>query len=588
MKKYQALDLPLQTAVRYIKKGVIQLPEFQRDFKWSRKARLELLDSVQKGFPAGSLLLLEVAGKKSPFGIRPFAYVSRPGKPRFLVLDGQQRLATCYTAFLAERNDVFAIDLGKLFQATKGRSGVDVDFDTLIVSRRRPRILDELLYSKNLLPLPLITDADALRKCLGSYRDQLKKHRDTVRLAKFVDVPLFSYIDSFLQYEFPCVVLPRDLDLEAVCNVFTKINTTGLTLSAFDLCVATLYPQRINLRERLRQAQKNEQLLLSDVDGTNILQTIALLAGKPSKKAALPKNLSAAAVQSHWDDAVDSLVHVAQFLSQLGISEHASVPYDALIPALAAAFTETKNEHKGARRQELLHKRVAQWIYQTALAERYNEGTDVKQQDDFVAARRWFKGEGDSEPNFLSESPVWSDSVVYTGRSGARAKAFIAAMNERGPTDWMTRKKVGYRSGFQDINLHHIFPRQYLKNRKTPDREIERVLNLTILTSQTNNFMSDRPPSIYLRELIERVGKDSRLKKAEARKRVADLLEEHFISSEAFEALLKDDYDGFLHARARAVRSRLESRFGVSIGDTTGAVDAVEDEPDDEVESEVA
>jgi len=366
LKLYQPLDLSLQVAIRDIKKGQIQLPEFQRAFRWPRKARRELLDSIQKGFPVGSLLLLEVGGKRSPFGIRPFENVKTSARPRYLVLDGQQRLATCYTTFVAESQDVITVNVPALLEATKGRSGVDVDFSRILVTKKRPRILDELLYSKDLLPMPLVTDPNALRKLLATYRDRLQKRKETLRLAKFVDVSLFGYLDSFLQYEFPCVVLPKNLDLEAVCNVFTKINTTGLTLSAFDLCVATLYPDKINLREMLRQAQKDDKLLVADSDGTNVLQTVALLSGKLPKKAALPKNITAKDIRSKWGLAVSGLVEASDLLTRNGIWDYSSVPYDALVPALGAALVETRAKHPGALGKELLHSRVRRWLYQTA------------------------------------------------------------------------------------------------------------------------------------------------------------------------------------------------------------------------------
>ena len=43
--------------------GEIQLPQFQRDFKWKQKQITKLLSSIQAGYPAGSLLFLEIDPK---------------------------------------------------------------------------------------------------------------------------------------------------------------------------------------------------------------------------------------------------------------------------------------------------------------------------------------------------------------------------------------------------------------------------------------------------------------------------------------------------------------------------------------------
>uniref|UniRef100_UPI000ADA2D48 DUF262 domain-containing protein n=1 Tax=Nocardia vaccinii TaxID=1822 RepID=UPI000ADA2D48 len=42
---------------RRIKSGDILLPKFQREFVWNRKQVLELLDSVARDYPIGSVLL---------------------------------------------------------------------------------------------------------------------------------------------------------------------------------------------------------------------------------------------------------------------------------------------------------------------------------------------------------------------------------------------------------------------------------------------------------------------------------------------------------------------------------------------------
>ncbi len=37
--------------------GRLRVPEFQRNFRWTRKDVLNLFDSILKGYPIGSLLL---------------------------------------------------------------------------------------------------------------------------------------------------------------------------------------------------------------------------------------------------------------------------------------------------------------------------------------------------------------------------------------------------------------------------------------------------------------------------------------------------------------------------------------------------
>ena len=75
------------------------LPNFQRDFVWSKPAQRDLLASFVADIPIGSILLLQ--GKKGDFASRPLAFdevVTAAWECKFL-LDGQQRIASLKTAF---------------------------------------------------------------------------------------------------------------------------------------------------------------------------------------------------------------------------------------------------------------------------------------------------------------------------------------------------------------------------------------------------------------------------------------------------------------------------------------------------------
>ena len=84
-----------------ITSGDIRIPAFQRGWKWKQNQILELLDSIVKNYPIGSILLWNtidilnhtrnIAGYKIP--------ESAPDYPINYVLDGQQRLSSIYATF---------------------------------------------------------------------------------------------------------------------------------------------------------------------------------------------------------------------------------------------------------------------------------------------------------------------------------------------------------------------------------------------------------------------------------------------------------------------------------------------------------
>lgn len=92
--------------VEHGRQGKLCLPNFQRDFVWTRDAVADLLRSVLRGYFVGSLLLLLLrCDPDRP----PFAPVALRGdtpetvspRPEWLVLDGQQRLTSLLYALTA-------------------------------------------------------------------------------------------------------------------------------------------------------------------------------------------------------------------------------------------------------------------------------------------------------------------------------------------------------------------------------------------------------------------------------------------------------------------------------------------------------
>lgn len=73
----------------------IQLLETQRKYAWGKEQVCELIDSIYKGYPSGSILLWETDG---PPRVRGAAASKGPGRPAsgpsYLLLDGHQRLAS--------------------------------------------------------------------------------------------------------------------------------------------------------------------------------------------------------------------------------------------------------------------------------------------------------------------------------------------------------------------------------------------------------------------------------------------------------------------------------------------------------------
>src|SRR4030067_811743 len=91
--------LSFSALINDIEKGVIKIPQFQRDYIWSKRKACKLMDSVVKGYPIGTFIFWKT--KERLRSIRNVGGIELPEPPEgdFIqyVLDGQQRLTSLFT-----------------------------------------------------------------------------------------------------------------------------------------------------------------------------------------------------------------------------------------------------------------------------------------------------------------------------------------------------------------------------------------------------------------------------------------------------------------------------------------------------------
>ena len=80
----------------WTRSGDIQLPDFQREYKWEDERIRQLLVTVLRGHPMGAVMLLKTGNVQVRFKPRSIESVElSPGtEAKFLLLDGQQRLTS--------------------------------------------------------------------------------------------------------------------------------------------------------------------------------------------------------------------------------------------------------------------------------------------------------------------------------------------------------------------------------------------------------------------------------------------------------------------------------------------------------------
>ena len=480
-------------------------------------------------------------------------------KCEFMVLDGQQRLTSCYSA-LYNKGKSYFIDLNKLYELDKKGSD-DIDFEEIIIHKKYDAYPDHRL-KYNHMPLGFLRNRNNLRERLIPYKDSFRKDESKKDYLDFLELKLEKYLDSVIDYEFPVIILPKELALDAVCKVFQNINTTGLKLSAFDICVAKFTPQDIRLKQMITSAKNsdNVNIALKD-DETTILQAIALLSDKHPKKNKLADTLVKDDIDSWWNPAVSGLDYAIRTLDNFGCGcckNLSLLPYKPILPVIAALYVKSGYEDLAFLKQTDFEQKIKKYFYCSSLSARYTEGTDNKLYDDYHTIQKWMSGS--KEPPIISKGIQWNlgefMSLKTTG-SNAIVKTILCIFNANNPKDFYSNEDVGVGSNTPDCDKHHIFPtaKYSLYNEKL----INSIFNITFLVKDSNNHIKDKSTREYFQEILEvrKIGEDSG----------RAILKNHFINGQTYDAFIEERFEDFVKLRAEEIKEYLITNVGIRIHD---------------------
>jgi uncharacterized protein with ParB-like and HNH nuclease domain len=116
--------MKISTALEKIDEHQLFVPAFQREYVWKRDDAKQLIDSLIKQYPTGTMLTWETA--KPPELKGPHKYNEKQGAVRIL-LDGQQRITTLYMLVRGEINRGLTLPPGSargMPETTRATSGL--------------------------------------------------------------------------------------------------------------------------------------------------------------------------------------------------------------------------------------------------------------------------------------------------------------------------------------------------------------------------------------------------------------------------------------------------------------------------------
>lgn len=558
------IDNPsLLEMLQLVKSGKVQLPEFQRDWRWNDEHIRNLIISVSQSFPIGVIMTLKIGNAGLLFQTRPIEgtdpSVNRKD-PESIILDGQQRLTALFQSLITEEpvktsNNLAGTGLYYYLDMSKCVEG-NADYEETILAYK-DSLPPETTYDECKFPLHKIFDSVGWRR---DFTDFWRREENKTKLDKMRDLwDEFEekIIDVFKGYQIPVIELNDETPKEAICQIFEKVNQQGIELNVFELLTASLAAEDFELRKdwSIREERLKENSVLQNLENVNFLQVLTLLCTKSRNSGVSCKRreilgLKRRDYQEFADRVEEGFELAARFLHEQKIFNAQDLPYNGQLVPLAAILADLKD----ARRSMIEdRKKLAQWYWCGVFGEMYSASTDTRFANDLSEVTSWIKGLKD-QPRTIREANFHENRLLElrTRNSAPYKGVYAILMRREGCRDFYSGDTIELQTFFRDnIDIHHIFPKAWCDRQNIEQDDYNSIINKTALSSRTNQKIGKKPPSQYLLEIQEDTGIET--------SKMNEILVSHLIPANL---LLTDNFRDFYNKRKEELLNAIEKTMG--------------------------
>ena len=591
--RYSVTPHPIETLLTWVKTGEIAIPEIQRPFVWEATKVRNLLDSLYLGYPVGYLIVWRNPSIKLKDG------TTSAGKR--ILIDGQQRITALMAALL-------------------GREVLTKDYETV-----RIKIAFNPLENKFEVANPAIQKdmawIDDVAKVFEPETSIFELTDNYIERNPDADKRVISRtlenLRKITNNNVGIIELADDLDIETVTEIFIRVNSAGAELSQADFAMSKIAANETYGGNMLRKAidyfchlsvapefygriQKGDpefaktdfftkMAWLKDVNDdiydpsyTDMLRVaftsefgrgklqdlVALLSGRNFETRQFEEVIAQESFdrlksgimnfmnKNHYDRLI-MILRSAGFVtsSLIGGQNTVNFAYILYLRARAEGISNDDIEHL-----------VRRWFVMTMLTGRYG-GTpetafdfDIRQIQTH-GVKSYIASVIDAE---LSES-FWSSLLPKNMETSSSISpyflVFQAAQVKLKDKGFLSRDITVHDLLLNRSDVHHLFPRKYLKEQGLQRGQYNQIANFALTQSEINISIGAKAPSIYFSELEKQCNGGK--KKYGGITDLDELMENlrtHCIPEEIFNSLA-DNYDQFLEERRKLMAKKIKQYF---------------------------
>jgi hypothetical protein len=528
----QKVDTNVGNLVDMIERGELRLPEMQRRYVWTATRVRDLLDSLYRGYPSGTILVWE-AEQQQPSRDFQVGQTSSPFAGHRLLLDGQQRLTSLSAILRGEpiqvRNRNRDIQIAFNLDHPEGgpeelievnddadQPFADAEDDTIIEGEDDedvPTIKERLrrrtfaVASRSLLSQPnwvLVSDV---------LQDKNSDWQLIRPLVSGPDDPKFESYNKRLQrlrairaYPYVMQIVSRGFSYEEVAEIFVRVNSLGVKLRGSDLALALItakWPKSLQVLERF--IDECDERTWFTLDLGLLARAIVVFATRQSRFRTVSA-LSRGQLEEGWAQAKKGLEFAVNFLrSNAGIEDESLLSSPLFLIPIAVCSQLKSERHSPEDERHLLR-----WLYLGNARGHYSGSSETTLDADLSLL---FKRQDPAcliAPLEAQFGRLHIEPSDFEGR-GIRSALFSTAylaMKDLGAKDWFTGLGLAltHQGRCHFIQFHHIFAKALLQEHEYEKSEINEIANMAFIAGRTNQRISRKAPLDYLPAIIQERG----------------------------------------------------------------------------------
>lgn len=535
IQKYNVNQHLIETLLAWVKSGEIAIPEIQRPFVWDSSKVRDLMDSLYQGFPIGYVITWRNPNIKLKDGS------SSEGKK--ILIDGQQRVTALTAAILGD------------YVINKDYKRVRIKIAFNPISEKFEVQTPVILRDKQWIPdiSEVLSGQHNSFSFINSYmQNNSDADQDAV-------VDAITRLFNLTKKQIGLIDLAAELDIETVTEIFIRINSQGVVLSQADFAMSKIAANETYGGQTLRKAidyfchlavapefyqfiadndndfstteyfqkmswLKNENDDLYDPSYTDMLRVafttefkrgkmsdlVSLLSGRNFETRTFEEEIAEESFNK-LKSGVFHFMNETNFKRFVMIIKSAGFVDSRMIRsqnALNFAYIIYLTLRAKGTDAGLTETYVRKWFVYSILTGRYSGSPesmfdfDIKQIDN-KTFDQYLQEKEDGE---LSDA-FWDVNLVQrldtSVSSSPFFNVFLAAQVKANDRGFLSKEISVNNLILHRGDIHHIFPRNYLKKAGLTRRRYNQIANYVYMQQEVNIQVGNKAPEMYFSEVLE-------------------------------------------------------------------------------------